>query len=425
MAELFSTRQDATAVVRRLRESGHVAYFAGGCVRDELLGLEPKDYDVATDAPPERVRELFRNTQAVGAAFGVILVRVNASQVEVATFRTDSTYGDGRRPDSVRFTTAEEDAQRRDFTINGMFLDPLDGQVIDYVGGQRDLSERRLRAIGNPAERFAEDHLRMLRAVRFAARFALTVDDATAAAIVEHAAHLRRISPERIADELRRMWTVPSRVTAWNLLRRLGLLDVLFRDLPMRRQSSDAEPGMEAIFHATAAGQPISFGLALAAGSLAYLSPGASGDVRELLAKASVTAVIQSLRRTLRISNEESDEASGALAGAGLLLQTAEPDVVMLKRFLARPTAGATRSLLRGLAACGMYRERVEWLEDRLAGLETTDYAPLPLLTGDDLLAMGMQAGPAFKTILDRVYDAQLEGRLATKADALEWVRSL
>src|SRR5688572_18826647 len=172
-----ATREDALAVVRRLRDAGHVAYFAGGCVRDQLLGLEPKDYDVATDAPPDRVRQLFSNTQAVGAAFGVILVRHRKSQTEVATFRTDLKYVDGRRPEGVVFTTAEEDARRRDFTINGMFYDPVEDKVIDYVEGQADLQNRVLRAIGDPEHRIDEDRLRMLRAVRFAARFGLTIDE--------------------------------------------------------------------------------------------------------------------------------------------------------------------------------------------------------------------------------------------------------
>src|SRR5437763_2390306 len=208
----ISTRQDALAVVKRLREAGHVAYFAGGCVRDELLGFTPKDYDVATDAPPERVRQLFSNTQAVGAAFGVILVRHRKSVIEVATFRTDLQYKDGRRPEGVVFTTAEEDAKRRDFTINGLFMDPLDGdRVIDFVGGQEDLKNKVLRAIGEPNHRFEEDHLRLLRAVRFAARFGLQVDAATADAIQSHAAQLKRISPERICEELRLMLGAPSR----------------------------------------------------------------------------------------------------------------------------------------------------------------------------------------------------------------------
>src|SRR4051812_6760839 len=205
-------RADAAAVVRRLRGAGHVAYFAGGCVRDLLLGRDPKDYDVATDAPPDRVRGLFRRTQAVGQAFGVILVYEGRSQVEVATFRSDGAYLDGRHPTGVRFTTAEEDAQRRDFTINGLFLDPLkdaplDDQVIDYVGGRADLRAGIVRAIGDPERRFGEDFLRLLRAPRFAARLGFTIEPNTAAAIRRHAAQLSRISPERVGEELRTMLT--------------------------------------------------------------------------------------------------------------------------------------------------------------------------------------------------------------------------
>src|SRR3954469_23233625 len=212
-----SLREDAEAVLRRLREAGHVAYFAGGCVRDLLLGLEPKDWDVATDAPPQRVRELFSKTEAVGAAFGVILVRHGKSVVEVATFRSEGNYLDGRRPSEVRFTTAEEDARRRDFTINGLFLDPLAGgppaeQVIDYVGGREDLRRGVLRAIGDPERRFAEDYLRLLRAVRFAARLGFPIPPATAAAVRRHAPRLAQIAPERVGDELRVMLPPPTRV---------------------------------------------------------------------------------------------------------------------------------------------------------------------------------------------------------------------
>src|SRR5687768_5426761 len=224
-----STREDALAVVRRLRDAGHVAYFAGGCVRDMLLGLEPKDYDVATDAPPDRVREIFKSTQAVGAAFGVILVRQRNSVIEVATFRTDLKYTDGRRPEGVVFTTAEEDAKRRDFTINGMFFDPIEEKVIDYVGGQEDLQNKLLRAIGEPNHRFEEDHLRLLRAVRFAARFGLTIEPVTTQAMARHAQHLVRISPERIAEELRFMLTAPTRVRALEMISEFGFDDVIFR----------------------------------------------------------------------------------------------------------------------------------------------------------------------------------------------------
>src|SRR5437667_7238524 len=222
-------REDALAVVRTLRDAGHVAYFAGGCVRDLLLGLEPKDYDVATDPPPQRVRRLFNNTQAVGAAFGVILVRLGGSQIEVATFRADMEYEDGRRPVGVRFTSAEEDAKRRDFTINGLFLDPIDDRVIDYVGGQEDLKAKVLRAIGEPNHRFEEDHLRLLRAVRFASRFSLTIQPATAGAIASHAPSLTRISPERVGEELRLMLTPITRVVARDMLWQYKLIQVIFR----------------------------------------------------------------------------------------------------------------------------------------------------------------------------------------------------
>src|SRR4051794_6446387 len=227
-----SRREDAEAVVRRLRDAGHVAYFAGGCVRDELLGLTPKDYDVATDAPPTRVRQLFNNTQAVGAAFGVILVRWKQSQIEVATFRAEGAYLDGRRPSEVTFTTAEQDARRRDFTINGLFHDPIERKVIDYVGGQADLRAKVLRAIGEPNHRFEEDHLRLLRAIRFAARFDLEIKGETAVAIAKHREQLKRISPERIAEELRLMLTPNTRKRAWQELWRFGMMPVIFRHLP-------------------------------------------------------------------------------------------------------------------------------------------------------------------------------------------------
>src|SRR5215212_10163592 len=257
-------RADAEAVLRRLRHNGHEAYFAGGCVRDLLLGLEPKDYDVATDAQPQRVRELFTKTEAVGAAFGVILVRHGRSVVEVATFRSDGSYLDGRRPSEVKFTTAQEDAQRRDFTINGLFMDPLaEDRVIDFVGGKEDLAARRLRAIGDPSSRFAEDHLRLLRAVRFAARFGLEIAPSTAMAIEQHANLLKGISPERIAEELRLMLTASTRGTAWMLLWKFRLIHVVMRFLPLGE--GVALSPSRSIFLATAPGAEISFGLALAA----------------------------------------------------------------------------------------------------------------------------------------------------------------
>ena len=420
-----SRREDALTVVRRLRDRGHVAYFAGGCVRDLLLGVEPKDYDVATDAPPARVRGMFGNTQAVGQAFGVILVRHGGSQIEVATFRADGRYLDGRRPEGVRFTTAEEDARRRDFTINGLFYDPIDDRVLDFVGGQKDLRDSVLRAIGNPDERFEEDHLRLLRAVRFAARFGLRVEPATATAIARHADALRRISPERIAEELRLMLTPTTRAAAWRMLWAYELIPIIMRLLPEPAPASPPGPLDEArsVFLALCPHSPVPFGLALAAAVLCYRrhAQGFPPDVLPMLAKKDVQEAAHATRQALKISNDESEEMADTLIGlAPLLSPGGEPSVATLKRFLARPTSAESRALLDALSAVGLHGDRADWLRRRLSELEQTDYAPEPLITGDDLAKAGLTPGPLFKRILDAVYDAQLEGRVRTREEAME-----
>jgi poly(A) polymerase len=422
-----SRREDAEAVVRRLRDAGHVAYFAGGCVRDELLGLTPKDYDVATDAPPPRVRELFKNTQAVGAAFGVILVRWKQSQIEVATFRAEGAYVDGRRPSEVTFTTAEQDAQRRDFTINGLFYDPIDRKVIDYVGGQNDLRAKVLRAIGEPNHRFDEDHLRLLRAIRFAARFSLTIEPNTAAAIRRHAEQLKRISPERIAEELRLMLTPATRLVAWRLLQDFGLDDVIFRfvALPWPARHSDAAGDRKSIsiFERVRAGESVTFALALTTVVVDHVLHRLPhlGDWPRLRDQLLIRQIVRALRQGLRISNEEADAVEGALYGLAQLLQDQPPPrVATFKRFLTRPTAQASRELLTALAATVLPPARATEVERRLTELERTDFAPAPFITGDDLIAQGLQPGKLFKRLLDEVYDAQLEDRLTTREQALE-----
>ncbi len=404
-----SHREDALTVVKRLRDNGHIAYFAGGCVRDMLLKIEPKDYDVATDAPPEVVRKLFSNTQAVGAAFGVILVRLHQSQIEVATFRTDGNYADGRRPAAVQFTTAEEDAKRRDFTINGVFFDPIGDRTIDYVAGQRDLQNRILRAIGDPTHRFAEDHLRLLRAVRFAARFNLTIEPLTAQAIQRHAEHLKRISPERIAEELRLMLTPASRVHAYRLLREFGLDRIILRFLPDCCEHGE-------VFAAIA--QPeISIGLALGAMVL---------DARpaKLLTLPEIRTAASSLRQALKISNEESDRFEGSLSFARLLLDP-PPTVATMKRFLAQPFARDAQTLMQAVGRTGILTGQVQLRTEQLRELEKTDVAPPPLLTGDDLTAARWTPGPLFKRVLDAVYDAQLEDRIQTHDQALQMAEEL
>jgi poly(A) polymerase len=407
--------------VKRLRDAGHVAYFAGGCVRDLLLGLAPKDYDVATDAPPDKVRAIFRNTQAVGAAFGVILVRLNGSQIEVATFRADMEYEDGRRPVGVRFTSAEEDAKRRDFTINGLFLDPIEDRVIDYVGGREDLKAKILRAIGEPEERFREDHLRMLRAVRFAARFSLTVEGQTSRAIEHHAPHLVRISPERIAEELRLMLRPRSRIDAFVMLRSLGLLDVIGRFLPEKpSHRPDETCNMFLALGPPVCDGPITFGLALAGLTLEHRlkalgSPGLLSGLDRLEIRRSV----QAMRQSLKISNEEADQMAGAL-DVGFLIRRDRPTVAQMKRFLASPTSSDAILLMRALQKCGVHTDDIEEILSSLDSLtQAGNIAPLPLITGDDLTAAGLKPGKLFKRILDDVYDAQLEDRISSKEDAM------
>jgi poly(A) polymerase len=409
---------DALAVIRRLRDSGHIAYFAGGCVRDSILGLEAKDWDIGTDAPPDRVRELFISTQAVGAAFGVILVRSGKSIIQVATFRADGAYEDGRRPGSVRFTSAEEDARRRDFTINGLFLDPFENRVIDYVGGRDDLAARKVRAIGSPAERFGEDHLRLLRAVRFASRLGFDIEPATAEAIYSVAPRIKGISPERIAEELRLMLTAPTRNVAWRLLWQMGLAAEIFRFLPKIPERMDET---RSIFLNVAVGESISPGLCLAAATLCIRIQGESAaDALPLLAKPEVSRSVRAMRQALRISNEESDEMAEILVSLEPLLQSTLPTLAQKKRFLARPTSRLSCLLMDAMARVGLHGARIDQLRPELAELSKGDVAPVPFVTGDDLTAAGFQPGPQYKRILDAIYDAQLEGRVSSKEEAMK-----
>jgi poly(A) polymerase len=449
-----SERNDAVAVLRTLRANGHVAYFAGGCVRDLLLGLSPKDYDVATDATPDRVRRLFPDTQAVGAAFGVILVRQRRSVIEVATFRADGRYTDGRRPDEVRFSTPDADAARRDFTINGLFLDPAgDGgedRVIDFVGGRADLDAKVIRAIGNPAERFAEDHLRILRAVRFAARLGFDLDPTTREQIVAHAGHLPRISPERIAEELRKILVGPPAAMGWELLRELGLVPVIFRFLPQTSPSPgtpaegegvlgvehvppnrnhpntlpecrESEPEFVTRSLVAASIPPASFGHGLTLASLDFLwhRSGRPADIVPWLTKAMTGKIVRGLRQGLKISNDESAEVEGILAGIGTVLAEPRPGVAKLKRFLATPTSAAARAVLEAMTKCDLRRTRIESMLPQLSELDKTEVAPPPLINGDDLTAVGAEPGPRFKVALDAAYDAQLEGRATDRSTAM------
>lgn len=416
------SRGVAAEIVRVLRDAGHVAYFAGGCVRDELLGLPATDYDVATDATPASIRAIFPRTAEVGAAFGVVIVKDRAVAVEVATFRSDGPYSDRRRPDRVSFSDPESDARRRDFTINAVFLDPLGepdaaqaaglparprGRVIDYVGGLDDLRARLLRAVGDPDERLAEDHLRALRAVRFAARYGLAIDPGTSEAIRRHAVELAGVSRERIGEEVRRMLADPSRAQALALLEGLGLDEpVLGPGAPKGKAGAGS-----LLDRLDAGATPM---VVLAAWLLAR-----GLSVRE----SEVNRAVSGVRAALLLSNDERAELGACLFGLSRLREEwPRAGMAAQKRLAAASWFQSAVMLMEALD-----KPASEGVKARAAELAATPggVAPPPLLTGDDLVAMGLSPGPSFKGILDRVYDAQLEGRVRDRAGALELVRAL
>lgn len=407
-------RKAATETVRTLREAGHEAYFAGGCVRDELLDRHPTDYDVATSARPEAIRTLFRRTAEVGAAFGVVLVHMGEVTLEVATFRADGPYTDRRRPDHVEFAEAQADAKRRDFTINALFLDPLvtertlvrgrviRGQVVDHVGGLDDLEAGLIRAVGDPNDRLAEDHLRALRAVRFASRLGFTIDEPTAQAIRAHASELAGVSRERIGDELRRMMTDESRALAAWTLQYLGL------DAPLLGEHHQDTAPKTLGRLAGSDGKPPPFPTCLAAWAID----------RGLIELTQVAGLVEHWRKALCLSNEERDALKATLTTLATLerewdhLSTARQ-----KRAAASPYFTEALRLVNAQNPESMVRihHRVDELLATPSGL-----SPAPLLTGDHLIQAGHKPSSDFAPVLAAVYDAQLEDRLDTPEAALE-----
>jgi tRNA nucleotidyltransferase/poly(A) polymerase len=407
-------RDFAVQVVERLRTGGHQALWAGGCVRDQLMGQMPKDYDVATDALPDRVRELFgkRQTLAIGASFGVITVlgAREAGHIEVATFRRDAEYSDGRHPDSVAFSDAEHDAQRRDFTINGLFFDPIAQQVIDYVGGQADLEKGVIRAIGEARARLAEDKLRMLRAVRFAARFDFEIEPVTLAAIKEQCRELVIVSAERIAAELRLILTHPSRAKGLELLAETGLLEVLLPEAAALLESHDAWSRCLAIL---AGMHAPTFTMALAA-VLRELQPPPGGD-----------RPADRVFRRWKLSNDELDSLRWLLGEESVIRTARAQSWPRLQRILAAPRSAELVGYCEAIARVeDGSTAQIDFCREKLA-LPAQDLNPLPLITGDDLKQLGIRPGPAYRELLEAVRDAQLDGKIAAREDALQLVQDL
>lgn len=394
----LTAREAGVAIVRRLRDGGFTAYLAGGCVRDELLGEEPKDYDVATDARPEVIRTLFRRTAEVGAAFGVMLVREFGPTVEVATFRADGAYTDKRRPDSVHFSDARSDAQRRDFTVNALFIDPLaqgDARVIDFVDGRRDLAQRLLRAVGDPDKRLDEDHLRALRGVRFAARYGLAVEPGTGDAIRRHAARLDGVSRERIGEEVRRMLAHPTRARAAELLHELAL------DRAVLGRGASFDAGVVGRLGADASYPAALVALVVARGH----DPSRPGGT-----------LASDLRRSLLLSNDDRDAVRDALATLRFLLVEWDGlGEAGRKRLASGPGFRDAFAVLGAIdaARASVVEAEIGRLTARFGGL-----APDPLIDGEALIALGLTPGPGFARILAGVYDAQLEGRVTDAGSA-------
>jgi len=435
---MIKPNHDAVWIVKKLRGAGFAAYLVGGCVRDMLLGKAPKDWDVATDARPDDVMRIFRKTIPVGAQFGVVIVRMRNRNYEVATFRKDCGYTDGRRPDRVVYSSAEEDARRRDFTINGLFYDPLRQRVIDYVGGRKDLDKGIVRAIGDPDERFSEDKLRLLRAVRFAARFEFRLERKTGEAIRKRPRDVLQVSPERIRQELVMVLADERPDIGVRLMDRYGLLEAVLPEvaamkgveqppqfhpegdvfehtmimLGLMKKKYKQRPGfvMGVLLHDV--GKPVTF------------------EVRDRIRfdrhSAEGAAMTRRIMSRLRFSDEATRTAVELVKHHLRFIDVQKMRPATLKRFLRMDDFDLHLELHRldCIASHGdmsSYRFCKRKL-DELGGDEES-LRPPRLLTGNDLIEMGFEPGPEFKKILTALEDAQLEGAVRTRDEAVEWVR--
>ena len=437
MAPTEHSETSARNIVLTLQEAGFEALYAGGCVRDMLRGVPPHDFDIATSARPEEVQARFRRTVAVGAQFGVISVMANGADYQVATFRSDGIYSDGRHPESVHFSNAEEDARRRDFTINGLFYDPIREQLRDYVGGQADLEAKILRAIGNPEARFAEDRLRMLRAVRFATALGFEIEPATWAAVQKHAVSIVEVSAERIRDELLKTLQSPARVRGLDLLDQSGLLQQVLPEMEALKgceQPPQFHPEGDVWIHTRlmlsllpeAVSTPLLFAVLLhdIAKPATFSRDPAEGRIRFNGHDKLGAEMAAEILTRLRFPKKDIEAAVECIAQHMAFKDVQQMRVSRLKRFLARPTM-QDELLLHRVDCAGSNQDfsNYHFLVRKLEEFSNEPLIPPPLLTGRDLLAMGLEAGPLFKEILDSVQSRQLEGSLTGNAEALAWVR--
>ncbi len=440
----MTSREFAEQICSTLRAAGYLAYLVGGCVRDILLNRDPADYDVATNATPERVEQIFPNSLTVGAQFGVVVVTAerqegNRLQAELATFRSDVGYSDGRHPDAVVYTkSAEEDVKRRDFTINGLLLDPQTNEVLDYVGGGDDLRAGIIRAIGQPLERFREDKLRMLRAVRFAARFDYTIEPETFCAIQRLAPEVTQISAERVRDELTKLLTEGAARRGFELLDETGLLPQVLPEISRMKgveQPPQFHPEGDVWIHTRMMLEGLKPGCSptLAWGVLLHdvgkpptFTPptGPNGRIRFDRHVEVGTRMAEDICARLRFSNADSEQIAALVANHLRFKDVPQMKPATLKRF-ARLDRFDEHLELHRLDCMSSHRnlENYEFMRRFLEETPPEEVHPPRLLTGDDLISLGLKPGPRFKEILETAEDAQLDGKIATHEEALRWAR--
>ena len=422
----------ARRIVEKLRLHGHDAVFAGGWVRDTVLRRKPKDIDIATSAAPEEVLRLFPHSIAIGAKFGVIQVQLYGHAYEVATFRSDSAYVDGRHPSSVEFAGPEQDAMRRDFTINGLFYDPIEDRLIDYVHGRNDLQNRLIRTIGSAYERFEEDKLRMLRAVRLACSLDFTITAETWNALKQCAPQILQVSWERIRDELAKLFTGPAPGTGLSLLHESGLLPYILPEVDSMRgipQSSAPDAGADVFAHTRTTLDRIRRpSLILAFGTLLHDvgKPEVYSEDPDRVVEAHASAgakISRNVCRRLRMSNEEIERIVDLVSMHMDLAGISEMRKSTARRLLSRPDIGDHLELLRANCISNRVKLDAYWNCVQKVKEYKQIPAPSPLISGDDLIVLGYLPGPIFNRILQSVEDLQLEGALRSKGQAIEYVR--
>ena len=433
-----SNKAAAIDIIGKLQEKGHIAYLAGGCVRDMLRGEIPKDYDIATSALPEEITSIFSKTREVGVHFGVVIVIVNNQAFDVATFRNDGSYKDGRHPEEVTFSTPQDDTARRDFTVNGIFFDPISEKYIDFVGGKSDIDKKVIRAIGDPNLRFQEDHLRLLRAIRFAARFNYEIEADTWNSIKTNASGISKISKERIRDELTKILLNENRVLGFDLLVESGLMEHIIPEIlqlkgceqpPQFHPEGDVfihtrlmlsllknDPSIELVLSVLLhdIGKPATYSFDEEADRIRFNGHDKLG-----------AEMSDQILRELKFSNSIIEDVVQMVANHMTFKDVQNMRQSKLKRFMSRSTFNDEIELHR-VDCLGSWGglDNYDFLNKKMIEFANEPIIPQPLLTGKDLIELGWSPGPDLGQTLNSVQDLQLEGKLNSKDEALDWVKS-